>query len=179
MPVKQALKSRNLDKKDREIIMILQNNGRESLTNIAKKIGLSIDSVKKRMDAMMEKDMFFPSIFVNPQKVGFPLVIDIKIKLSNVTNKQREEFIGALIAHPRVVDLFSLMGSWDFTCVIVGKTTRDLEKVSNGIREKFKSIISGWESWLVLETYKFEFYHLLEGPSLRNPYLDWWKKERD
>jgi len=37
MPVEMSLKSRILDKKDRQILMILQDNGRESLTNIAKK----------------------------------------------------------------------------------------------------------------------------------------------
>ncbi|MFQ5621541.1 MAG: Lrp/AsnC family transcriptional regulator, partial [Candidatus Nanoarchaeia archaeon] len=89
MPIKQALKSRILDEKDKKILMLLQNDGRMSLTNIAKKVNLSIDSVNNRMKAMREKRVFHVGAHVNPRACGFPLIADIKIKLDNITEEAK------------------------------------------------------------------------------------------
>jgi len=70
MPVGESLRSRLMDEKDRKILMLLQDNGRESLTNIAKKVGLSIDSVNNRMQALRAKKLFEPGIFIDPRILG-------------------------------------------------------------------------------------------------------------
>src|SRR3989344_2488557 len=128
MPVKTTLKSRVLDDKDRQILMILQENGRESLTSIAKKVKLSIDSVNNRMKSMQEKEVFYPRIQINPRVIGFPLIADIKIKLKNITEKDREGFIAYLNSHPRVIELLTVMGDFDFTWVLIAKDTNELDK---------------------------------------------------
>jgi DNA-binding Lrp family transcriptional regulator len=46
----------DLNEKDCKVLEILQNNCRESITNIAKEIDLSIDSTKKRMNKLLKKD---------------------------------------------------------------------------------------------------------------------------
>src|SRR3989344_8321135 len=99
MPVKTTLKSRILDEKDRKILMILQKNGREQLTIIAKKVNLSIDSVHKRIKEMQNKKIFSTGVFIEPRAIGFPLVADIKIKLKNITKDEKEKFINYLISH--------------------------------------------------------------------------------
>ena len=160
MPVKTTLKSRILDKKDREILMILQENGRESLTNIAKKVRLSIDSVKKRMQEMQRKEIFYSGIFIDPRKIGFPLVADIKIKLQNITEREKQEFISYLKEHPRVIDLLAVMGDFDLTCVLVAQDTNELDEISTEIRQKYSKLIADWKGILVLKTHKFEKYDL-------------------
>ena len=163
MPVKTKLESRILDKKDREILMILQENSRESLTNIAKKVHLSIDSVNKRIKEMQRKGIFdFSMLNIDPRTIGFPLVADIKIKLHNIKEKEKNSFIGYLKEHPRVIDLFSIMGDYDITCVLIAKDTNELEKISLEIRQKYSSLIADWRSVLVLKTHKFEHFDLRE-----------------
>ena len=163
MPVKTTLKSRILDKKDRAILMILQKNSRESLTNIAKKVHLSIDSVNKRIKEMQRKDIFdFSMLNIEPRAIGFPLVADVKIKLRNITEKEKNALIGYLKEHPRVIDLLSIMGDYDLTCVLIAKDTNELEKISLRIRQKYSDLIADWRSILILKTYKFEHYDLRE-----------------
>ena len=53
---------KELDEKDCLILNLLQENCRMSLTDISKKVGLSIDSVKKRIKRMIKDDIFFPKI---------------------------------------------------------------------------------------------------------------------
>ncbi len=140
--------------------MILQENGREQLNKIAKKVGLSIDSTHKRMKVMMEKGIFVPSIFIEPKAIGFPLIADVKIKVRNISQKALEEFVDHLKKHPRCIELLSLMGDYDFTCVLIAKDGDELEKISTGIRQKFRDLIDEWRSNLVLKSHKFEEYIL-------------------
>src|SRR3989338_4715746 len=160
MPAEIALKSRILDQKDREILMILQENGRESITQIAKKVGRSIDSVYNRVKVMIEKGIFRAGIFIDPRVIGFPLVVDVKIKLRNVSTETKEKFIHHLIAHPRVTSLFSITGNYDFLCVLIAKDTNELEEVATQIRNKYEGYIADWETMLFLKTYKLEKYDL-------------------
>lgn len=162
MPVKTALKSRMLDEKDREILMILQENSRESLTSIAKQINLSIDAVNKRIKEMQSKGIFTFGISINPRVIGFPLVADIKIKLQNITEQEKNSFINYLKSHPRVIDLLSVMGEYDITCVLIAKDTNELDSISTEIRQKHSRIIADWKGMLILNTYKFEYYDLTQ-----------------
>jgi Lrp/AsnC family leucine-responsive transcriptional regulator len=160
MPVKTKLSSRDLDEKDKKILMILQENGREQLTVIAKKVNLSIDSVHKRIKEMQKKEIFGSGIWINPRKIGFPLVADVKIKLRNITEKEKQELIKHLIDHPKVIDLLSIMGDFDLTCVLIAKDTNELDEISTQIRQKYSEMIADWKAVLVLKTHKFEYYDL-------------------
>ena len=160
MPTNTRLRSRILDDKDREILMILQRNGREKLTEIAKKVKLSIDSVNKRMKEMQRKGVYTINTFIEPRVIGFSLVVDVKIKLRNITEKDKNEFIFHLANHPRVIDLLSLMGEFDLTCVMIAKDANEFDKISTEIRQKYSHIIDDWKGMLILKTYKFEEYDL-------------------
>lgn len=160
MPVKTTLKSRALDEKDKKILMLLQKDGRIQLTEIAKKVNLSIDSVHKRIKEMQKKEIFFSGIFIDPRKIGFPLIVDVKIKLQNITEKEKQEFIEHLTNHKKVIDLLSIMGDFDLTCVIIAKDTNEFEEISTKIRQKYSNIIADWKAMLILKTHKFEYYDL-------------------
>src|SRR3989344_8643291 len=73
-----------MDKKDKQLLMLLQENSRESLTNLAKKINLSIDSTHKRLKKLHNSGIINRyGIFINPKVLQYDLVVDIKIKLHN------------------------------------------------------------------------------------------------
>lgn len=160
MPLGESLKSRIMDQKDREILMLLQQNGRETLTNVAKKVNLSIDSVNNRIKALMDKKVFEPGIFVNPRAIGFHFIVDVKIKLYNITLEEKEKFINYLVNHSRVINLLSVTGRFDFLCTIIAKDANEFEQVSAEIRNKYRTAITDWETTLVLKTHKLEVYDL-------------------
>ena len=90
----------DLDKKDCVILDTLQKNCRTSLTDIAKQVGLSIDSVKKRIKKMEENKIFHPRIQIRPRGLGFNNIIDIKIKLNNHSKQKVDKFIKYLLRFP-------------------------------------------------------------------------------
>ena len=150
-----------MDDKDRQLLMLLQKNGRASLTVIAKKINLSIDSTHKRIKKLMDSgviDHF--GIFIDPKNIGYDIVVDVKIKLHNVTGQEVQDIISYLKKHPNCIELIAVSGEFDLTCVLIAKNTKELNDVSFRIRQKFKEIIADWNASFNLEVHKFEWYDL-------------------
>jgi Lrp/AsnC family leucine-responsive transcriptional regulator len=151
-----------LDEKDSEILNILQVNCRTSLTEIAKKVLLSIDSVNKRIKKMQTNNIFWPKIQLRPRNFGFRNIVDIKIKLNYTSEKRVKEFVSHLRAHPRVSEVFSISGEYDFSIVIIAKDAMDLGDITSKIRLKFRDIITSWTETLTTNSYKFEYYDMCE-----------------
>ena len=151
-----------LDRKDCIILEILQRDCRTSLTDISSEVGLSIDSVKKRMGRMLQNKVFYPRIQLRPRNFGFANVVDIKLKLQYSSEQELASFVKYLRAHPRVVEFFSVSGEWDFSLVIIARDAIDLGQVTAGIRNKFGRLISSWNASLTVDSYKFEEYKMRE-----------------
>ena len=149
----------HLDKKDKRLLILLQENSRESLTTLAKDIGLSIDSTKKRIEKLKKSGIIHRfGIFIDPKALGYDLVANVQIKLQNISEEQLNKFIASLVAHNNVIDLHTTLGHFDVTCVYIAKNTKELEKLYLETRHKFKDVIADWKSVINLHTYKFEYY---------------------
>ncbi|MBS3097438.1 Lrp/AsnC family transcriptional regulator [Candidatus Woesearchaeota archaeon] len=150
----------DLDKKDCLILGILQKNCRTSLTDIAKEINLSIDSVKKRIKKMEKKGIFYPKIQIRPRSLGFVNIVDVKIKLNNHSKKDIDSFINYLIENPRISEIFGISGEYDLSIVILSKDAKDLQNITSAIQNKFGEIINSWNESMTLIAHKFEKYDM-------------------
>ncbi len=148
-----------LDTRDKLLLELLQKNSRESLTNLAKKINLSIDSTHKRLKKLKQKGIINRfGIYIDPKALGYDLVANIQIKLKNISEEELNSFISFLTAHKNVIELLTTLGEYDLTCVIISKNTGELEQISRHIRQKFKELIADWKSGINLKVHKFEIY---------------------
>jgi Lrp/AsnC family leucine-responsive transcriptional regulator len=148
-----------LDAKDKKLLELLQQNGREQLKILAQKIGLSIDSTKKRIEKLKKNGIIARfGIFIDPKALGCELVANIQIKLNNISEEELEKFIAHLKTHKNVIELLTTLGEYDVTCVIIAKNTEELEMISRNIRQKFRNLIADWRSVINLKVYKFEEY---------------------
>lgn len=149
-----------LDEKDKKILILLMGNGREKLTNIAKKVGLSIDATNNRIKKMVENGVFNFGIYINPSKIGYNLTANAWIKLHNLNEEEYNKFVNYLVNHPRVTTLLSITGDYDLNAVLMVKDNTELEEVSRSIRSKFSNIIADWKLIFVVKVHKFEWYDL-------------------
>tara|TARA_Y100000310_G_C20643428_1_gene795243 strand:- start:342 stop:794 length:453 start_codon:yes stop_codon:yes gene_type:complete len=148
-----------MDKKDKQLLTLLQKNSRESLTKLSKSINLSIDSTHKRIKKLQEKGVIGRfSIFIDPKAMGYDLVANTQIKLKNISEKELNTFLAHLKAHNNVIELITTLGEYDITCVIIAKNTEELELISRQIRQRFKNLIADWKSVINLKVHKFEEY---------------------
>ncbi|MBD3249372.1 AsnC family transcriptional regulator [Candidatus Woesearchaeota archaeon] len=156
------IKMSKLDKKACLILNLLQQDCRMSFTDIAEKVGLSVDSVKKRISKMKQDGIFYPKVQLRPRHFGFPNLMDVRIKLHNYTSEELNDFVEYLRDEPKVAEAFSLSGEWDFALVMLSKDADDLVLMSNKIRDKFSKIINTWSSSLTTRAWKFEDYDMLK-----------------
>lgn len=151
-----------MDKKDKQLLMLLQENSRESLTNLAKKIDLSIDSTHKRLKKLQKSGIINRfGVFINPKVISYDLIVDVKIKLHNVTEEELKGLINYLKTHQNCIELISISGEFDLTCVLIAKNSKELNEISYKIRQNFKGIIADWRTSINLEVHKFEWYDLI------------------
>jgi Lrp/AsnC family transcriptional regulator, leucine-responsive regulatory protein len=153
---------KKIDKKDCIILNMLQENCRASLTEIAKKVELSVDSVKKRIDKLTELDYFDPCIQIKPRRFGFNNIVDIKVKLSSHSKKDTDRFLKYLISHPRIAEVFTVSGEWDFSIVVLSKDAHDLGHFNDELHKKFGTIIREQSESTTLIAYKFEKYDMIK-----------------
>jgi|SRR3989344_2888775 len=150
-----------MDKKDEKLLVLLQDNGRESLKVLGSKIGLSIDSTKKRIEKMKKLGIISKfGICINPKAMGYDIVANNKIKLTNISKVEKEKFINYLVNHPNCIELISVSGDYDWTCVLIAENTDSFNNLVYEIRERFKDLISDWNTSFNLKIYKFEEYNL-------------------
>ena len=148
-----------LDKRDKQLLMLLQKNGRESLTKLARALNLSIDSTHKRLKKLHASGAISKfGIFIDPKVLGYDLVVNVQIKLHNISEIELDKFISYLKNHENVIELISTLGDYDLTCVIIAENTEQLEEISRKIRQDFKDLIADWKSVINLKVHKFEEY---------------------
>jgi len=148
-----------LDSKDKQLLGLLQKNSREQLKILARQIGLSIDSTKKRIEKLKKAGIIAKlGAFIDPKAVGYDLVANVQIKLQNISEEELAKFISYLKAHRNVTTLITTLGDFDITCVLIAKNTEEMDSLFREIRHKFKNIIADWKSVINLKVHKFEEY---------------------
>ena len=105
----------NLGKIDRNILRILQKDGRISYTELARQVGLSvtpwIDRVKR-----MERNGYILgySAQVCSQKLDAALVVFVQIRLNHTSQKNFEEFRRSVIDLENIQSCFLVSGNYDY-----------------------------------------------------------------
>jgi DNA-binding Lrp family transcriptional regulator len=148
-----------LDERDRKIVNLLNKNSRLTLKELGREVGLSIDSVKARIDKMREFgviDRF--TVIPNPKAFGLPLGVHIYIKLQNITDEKIKELKNYFQAHHRVIVSMAVLGDYDMYFVMLARDTPEMNHLKNEIRKKFFDIIADWREVVVAEIYKYEEY---------------------
>ena len=120
-----------MDKIDRKILALLQQNGRISLTELAEKVNISLSPCQRRVKALEQAGIIEGyCININPQKLGLGFSAIVFASLKKGDTESMDEFEGELQHLPEVVQAQRLFGDPDYMLHIV---TEDL----NSFRELY------------------------------------------
>ncbi len=144
-----------LDLKDRRIITELSLNARANISDIAKKVGLSKQVVKYRLENL-EKRKIIEGYYtiLNIHKLGY-LYHRIFLKFQNVNQEKENEIIKFCINHKKIGWVFQLEGSWDLAVAVWAKDTIEFEEVLDEILNKFGKYFA--DKFMSVDT---KLYHL-------------------
>jgi len=143
-----------LDDLDRRIMKLLRHDGRLAYAHIARKVGVSEPTVRKRVDRLVHAGAIIVAARVNPAPIGFP--IDALIGVRVVRGRVKE--VGRRLAEMENVAYLSyLAGSFD---IMIEAFLPDTEGLFKFLNEDLDLIdgINSTETWHVLRTEK-SFYN--------------------
>jgi len=105
----------SLGKIDRNILRILQKDGRISYTELARQVGLSVTPCIDRVKRMERNGYILGySAQVCSQKLDAALVVFVQIRLNHTSQKNFEEFRRSVIDLENVQSCFLVSGNYDY-----------------------------------------------------------------
>src|SRR3989344_3135248 len=139
-----------LDLKDRKMLYELDTNSRQSFHEIAKKVGLSKDSIIYRINKLQEEGIIkqFHTI-IDVGKLGF-ISFRLYLKLRNTTPEKQSEIIEFLKQQKIITWLVSIEGEYDLGVWILTKTIKEINQLWKELLRKYTNYIA--KRWLAIFT---------------------------
>ena len=121
--------SEALDKYEKRILALLQEDASLSTAQISERVGLSPSPCWRRIDRL-EKEGFIKRrvALVDRRKIGLNAHIFAQVKLNAHGRANLDEFTTAIRAFPEVLECYVLMGSVDFLIRIVATDIEAYER---------------------------------------------------
>jgi Lrp/AsnC family transcriptional regulator len=117
-----------LDKYERQILALVQDNSSRSTAEIAAEIGLSEAPCWRRIQKLKREGFIKREVcLVDRAKIGLALQIFVQIKLDAVGRADISGFSDEIRKFPEVVECYLVMGNFDFLLKIVAKSMADYE----------------------------------------------------
>jgi Lrp/AsnC family transcriptional regulator len=109
-----------MDRIDRHILAILQENAATTVAEIADKVGLSPTPCWKRIQKLEANGVLQKRVaIVAPNKVGIGLSVHIAIQAGDHSADTLEHFVRAVSAMPEVMEFSRLAGEVDYVLRVV------------------------------------------------------------
>ena len=143
----------DLDDLDRRIMRLLRRDGRLTYAHIARVVGVSEPTVRKRVDRLLHAGAIYIVARVNPAPIGFPIdaIICLRVERGRV-----QEVGDRLAGMENVAYVSYLAGSFDIMIEAFLPDTEGLFKFLNEDLEQIEGIVHT-ETWHVLRTDKFNY----------------------
>ena len=147
-----------LDETNKAIIKEL-NNGRRAFSTIAEKIGITENTVRSRVNKLIEDGILQISGLVNPQYIPEMQVVVMGIKLStlNLEDKAKE-----VLKLKGVISVMVVTGRYDLIAQIVTSSNDD-QSLLNFFKNELSKVkgVSDVETFVVYQSHNYMIPYIL------------------
>ena len=146
-----------MDNKDIEIIKIMENDARISILELSKRVKLSHDTVRYRLNKLIKQGIIEKFIVrVNKKKLGYNLYAVIMISLWNYSQNEWDNFLKFLMENPKIVAIEKVSGDFDLKIAFWAKDSEEMDQVALSIKISYPKIIKNWHSFIFTKLYKWK-----------------------
>ncbi|MDX1435177.1 MAG: Lrp/AsnC family transcriptional regulator [Anaerolineales bacterium] len=142
-----------MDDIDRNIIRILQSNGRTPYTEIAKELAVSEATVRNRIARLLDDKVIQVIGLVDPYQLGYdaPAMIGVSVEPTML-----ESAASAIAEFREVSYLIMVSGEFD---LMVEVMCRDRQALTDFLNQKLRQVpgVTRTQSSLILHTYKMAY----------------------
>jgi Lrp/AsnC family leucine-responsive transcriptional regulator len=143
-----------IDQFDRRILQALAEDGRMSVTDLAKRVGLSKTPCQVRLKRLMNDGYIvgFRAV-LDPRRLGLEHVAFAEVRLSDTREKALTEFNSAIMKIKEVEECHMIAGSFDYLLKV---RTADIKKYRQVLGEKISSLphVSNTSTFVVMQSVK-------------------------
>ncbi|MEZ5784277.1 MAG: Lrp/AsnC family transcriptional regulator [Rhizobiaceae bacterium] len=105
----------NLDRIDRKILTVLQDDGRITNLDLADRVGLSPAPCLRRVRALEQSGIVARYVaLLSPARMGLNFEAIVEIRLKQQTREYFEKFEKRISDMPEVLECFLTAGDWDY-----------------------------------------------------------------
>lgn len=144
----------DLDRFDRAILSVLAEDGRISITDLAKRIGLSKSPTQARLRRLEESGIIIGyRALLDPILLGLDHVAFVEIRLSDTREAALRAFNAAVAKIPEIEQAHMIAGSFDYLLKV---RTRDMAVYRRFLGETISSLpyVSGTSTYVAMEAVK-------------------------
>lgn len=141
---------------DTRILQELSVDGRQRVSNIARKYGVSAAYVARRLQWLFDQQIAHVIAYTNPSALGYNMsvVVGLKVSLDRL-----HDVAERLSTFPRVQTVLLTTGDCDILATVIIKELEDLSEWMTHDLGSISGIIST-ETWFITETRKMSFAYL-------------------
>ena len=154
MPNRASEPSRPLDKIDRRILAILQEDARTTNVKLASRVNLSPTPCLERV-RRLEREGYIRGYraILSPQHLDASLLVFVEIKLTHTSPHVFRDFRRAVVEQPEVLDCHLVSGNFDY---LIKARVADMTAYRELLGETLLQMpgVSGSRSYVVMEEVK-------------------------
>ncbi|MHA1576426.1 MAG: Lrp/AsnC family transcriptional regulator [Candidatus Thorarchaeota archaeon] len=151
-----------MDNIDKQLISILQKDGRTSLSKLGKDLEMSHVAVSKRLDKLIKEDAVHICAGVNAEALNIKILfIGLETENAEVTDRLLEQYKNC----PRLTMLAPVTGRYNLFAVMVAEDTFSLESILGTCSIRTQPGIRKSEAWFGNSPSLPEFVHLDLSPA--------------
>lgn len=143
---------------DKEIIRLIRNDARFSITEISEKIGVDSRTVIARIRYLEKKQVLQGyTIFLNLQKIGYKL-FKLCLYLNDYKIKDVDKLISYIKQNPNVIHIIKALGSWELEIEIEYDDIYKTYDYINELKTNFPEMIKRIDLAIIMEEVKWDMF---------------------
>ena len=157
-----------LDRIDRRILELLQEDGRQPNNELAERVGLSPSPCLRRVKALEEAGVISRYVaLVDPASVDLPVNIFVSVSLDRQVEERIDAFEAAVMDRPEVLECYLMTGDADYLLRVV---VPDLASYERFLKEHLTRVpgVASIRSSFALKQVRYRtalpLNHLPDGP---------------
>lgn len=153
-----------LDLRDKKILWELDRDSRQSLSEIAKKVGLSKESVYYRIRNLESRKIITGySALISLAKLGL-MHVKLLIKFQNTNPQIKQNVVGYLTSHGNTNWVAECKGSYDLLAGFVVRDLPEFYKIKNEFFERYLPYVLRSSVSIMIEGYVYGRKYLIDAP---------------
>lgn len=171
-----------LDTYDKKILFALSQNSRTPYSQIGKKVGLSRDSIRYRIQRLTKNNVIqgYRTI-IDITKLGY-MNFHVFLQLNQPDPEAEKKLVEIFKAYPFVRAIIKFSGKYDFELAIIAKTVKDLDTILSQIITDCGETLQHYELLIITKSfagksfpdnfYKSPEAKIIPKPAAAEPKLD-------